>query len=173
MKAPSAPLSLRVRVPAWASGEGTLKLNGKPFSVEAKPGAYATLQRAWQKGDVIEMTIPTSVRTEPLHGSKDRFAFVYGPVVLAGDLGPAPEGPTVPYAKEQQANLKAESIEVPSLNGDPGQLAAGLRRVPGEALAFELTTSAPRKQVMLRPFHELDYQRYTVYWKTTLAPEVE
>lgn len=171
MKAPTAPLSLRVRVPAWASGNATLTLNGKAVAVDAKPGSYATVQREWKKGDVIEMTIPTSVRTEPLHGSSDQFAFVYGPVVLAGDLGPAPAGPTVPYAKEQQANLKAESVEVPTLTGDPQQLAASLRRVPGAALAFTLKTSAPSKEVTLRPFHELDYQRYTVYWKTTAAKQ--
>lgn len=172
-KAPTAPLSLRVRVPAWAAGNATVTLNGKPAGVEAKPGSYATLQRAWKKGDVLEMTIPTSVRIEPLHGSDDQFAFVYGPVVLGGDLGPAPTGPTVPYAKEQQANLKLESIEVPSLSGTPQQLAASLRRVPGDALAFKLTTSEPRKEVTLRPFHELDYQRYTVYWKTAPARQAE
>jgi uncharacterized protein len=166
-KAPNTLLSLRVRVPAWASGNATVTLNGKAVDVDAKPGSYATVQREWKQGDVVEMTIPTSVRTEPLHGSSDQFAFVYGPVVLAGDLGPAPAGPTVPYAKEQQANLKAESIDVPALAGDPQQLAASLRRVPGNLLTFKLTTAAPRKEVTLRPFHELDYQRYTVYWKTT------
>jgi DUF1680 family protein len=165
-KAPTAPLSLRVRVPAWAAGNATLTLNGKPAGVDAKPGSYATVQRAWKQGDVLEMTIPTSVRTEPLHGSSDQFAFVYGPVVLAGDLGPAPAGATVPYAKEQQANLKAESTEVPSLSGTPQQLVASLRRVSGDTLAFKLTTSEPRKEVTLRAFHELDYQRYAVYWKT-------
>ncbi|MFC4310856.1 beta-L-arabinofuranosidase domain-containing protein [Steroidobacter flavus] len=170
-QAPTAPLSLRVRVPAWASGNATLTLNGKAVAVEAKPGSYATVQREWKKGDVIEVAIPTSVRTEPLHGSNDRFAFVYGPVVLAGDLGPAPAGPTVPYAKEQQANLKAESIEVPALAGNPQQLAASLRRVAGDTLAFKLTTSQPRKEVTLRPFHEIDYDRYTVYWKTTPAKQ--
>jgi DUF1680 family protein len=171
-RAPSKLLSLRVRVPAWASGNATVTLNGKPVDVDAKPGSYATMQREWKKGDVVELTIPTSVRIEPLHGSSDQFAFVYGPVVLAGDLGPASAGPTVPYAKEQQANLKAESIAVPSLAGDPQQLAASLRRVPGDALAFKLTTAEPRKEVTLRPFHELDYQRYTVYWKTTPAKQV-
>jgi hypothetical protein len=77
----------------------------------------------------------------------------------------------VPYAKEQQANLKAEAIDVPSLSGTPEQLAASLRRAPGDALAFTLTTSEPREEVTLRPFHELDYQRYTVYWKTTPATQ--
>lgn len=172
-KAPATPLSLRVRVPAWASGNAALKLNGKPVAVDAKPGSYATLQREWKQGDVLEMTLPTSVRTEPLHGSDDQFAFVYGPVVLAGDLGPAPAGSTVPYAKEQQANLKAESVAVPVLTGDPQQLAAGLRRVPGTTLAFKLTTGTPRQELTLRPFHELDYQRYTVYWKTAPASAAE
>lgn len=165
IKAPTAPLSVRIRVPAWASGNATLTLNGKPAAVDAKPGSYATLQREWKQGDVIELTIPTSVRAEPLHGASDQFAFVYGPVVLAGDLGPAPAGPTLPYSKEQQANLKTESIEVPSLAGTPQRLVASLRRVPGDTLAFKLTTSEPRKEVTLRPFHELDYQRYTVYWQ--------
>jgi len=172
-KAPAAPLSLRVRVPAWASGNATLTLNGKPAAVDAKPGTYATLQRAWKKGDVLELTIPASVRTEPLRGSQDQFAFVYGPVVLGGDLGPAPAGPTMPYAKGQLANLKAEAIEPPSLSGTPQQLAASLRRAPGDALAFKLTTGEPRKEVTLRPFHELDYQRYTVYWKTAPPKKAE
>ncbi|MDY6944451.1 MAG: glycoside hydrolase family 127 protein [Pseudomonadota bacterium] len=168
-KAPRAPLSLRVRVPAWASGAATLSLNGKAVAVDARPGSYATVQRQWKQGDVLEVTIPMAVRTEPLHGATDQFAFIYGPVVLAGDLGPAPAGPTIPYSKEQGANLEAEPVAVATLAGDPQRLAAGLRRVPGDALAFKLTSSEPRQEITLRPFHELDYQRYTVYWKT--APD--
>lgn len=168
-KAPSAPLSLRVRVPAWASDDAKLTLNGKSIAADARPGTYVTVQRQWKNGDVLEVVIPTAVRTELLHGTTDQFAFVYGPVVLAGDLGPAPAGAAVPYAKEQAANLKAESVPVPTLAGEPQPLAAGLRRIPGAALAFKLTTSEPRQDITLRPFHELDYQRYTVYWKTVPA----
>lgn len=166
-KAPARPMSLRVRVPAWASGDATLILNGKALAVDAKPGTYATVHREWKQGDALSVTIPTSVRTEALHGATDQFAFLYGPVVLAGDLGPAPTGPTVPYAKEQGANLEVAPVDVPTLAGDPQQLAASLRRASGDALAFQLTTSSPRKEITLRPFHELDYQRYTVYWKVT------
>ncbi|MBL8266590.1 glycoside hydrolase family 127 protein [Steroidobacter sp.] len=169
-KAPAAALALRVRVPSWATGAATLALNGKKVAVEAKPGSYATVQRQWKQGDVLDVTIPMSVRTESLHGTTDQFAFVYGPVVLAGDLGPAPLSETVPYAKEQAANLKVEPVVVPMLAGDSQQLAAGLRRVPG-ALAFTLITDSPRQEITLRPFHELDYQRYTVYWKTTPAKQ--
>jgi DUF1680 family protein len=172
-KAPNSPLSLRVRVPAWASGDATLILNGKPVQANTRPGSYATVHRQWQSGDVLEVTIPMSVRTELLRGTTDQFAFVYGPVVLAGDLGPAPSGPTVPYTNEQTANLKADSVPVPTLARDPQQLAASLRRVPGGELAFKLTTHQPRKEITLRPFHELDYQRYTVYWTTVPTGQAE
>lgn len=168
-KAPATALALRVRVPSWASADAVLTLNGKQVAVDAKPGSYATVQRVWKKNDVLDVTIPMSVRTELLHGTTDQFAFVYGPVALAGDLGPAPSSATVPYAKEQTANLKVDPVTVPTLAGDPQRLAASLRRVPGAALAFTLTTDSPHQEVTLRPFHELDYQRYTVYWKTTPA----
>jgi uncharacterized protein len=170
-KAPATAVSLRVRVPAWASGPATFTLNGKAISVAAQPGSYATLERQWKKGDALAVTIPMSVRTEALQGAPDRVAFLYGPLVLAGDLGAAPSGPDIPYAKEQAANFKAEAIDVPTLTGDPQQLAAGLRRLPGEALAFELTSAAPRRQIILRPFHELHYQRYNVYWQTVLPKQ--
>lgn len=164
-KAPSTPVSLRVRVPAWAAGDATFALNGKAIAVKGQPGSYATISSAWKKGDALTMTIPTSVRTEALHGAADQFAFLYGPVVLAGDLGAAPSGPNIPYAKEQAANFKVESIEVPALAGDPQKLAASLRRLPGDALAFQLTSSTPRREITLRPFNELHYQRYNVYWR--------
>jgi DUF1680 family protein len=167
-KAASAPVSLRVRVPAWASAEAAFTLNGKPINIAGKPGSYATLKRAWKKGDALTMTIPTSVRSESLRGAPDQVAFLYGPLVLAGDLGTAPSGPDIPYATEQAANFKVESIDVPTLAGHPQQLAASLRRLPGEALAFQLTSSTPRREIILRPFHELHYQRYNVYWKTAL-----
>jgi DUF1680 family protein len=168
-KAPAAPTTVRVRVPAWASGDAIFTLNGKAIALAGKPGSYATLKREWKKGDALTVTIPTSVRTEALHGAPDQVAFLYGPVVLAGDLGPAPSGPDIPYAKEQAANFKVESIAVPALSGDPQTLAASLRRVPGDTLAFKLTSSEPRREITLRPFNELHYQRYNVYWKTAPA----
>jgi hypothetical protein len=108
-----------------------------------------------------------SVRTEAMRGAPDRVAFVYGPVVLAGDLGPVASGENIPYAKEQGANLKLEGVAVPELSGDPQSIAANLRRLPGNTVAFKLTTGTPKRDITLRPFHELDYERYTVYWKVT------
>lgn len=166
-KAPAAPIALHVRVPAWAAGKATIALNGKPLDVAAEPGSYAAIKREWKRGDALTVTIPMSVRTEVVHGAPDMVAFIYGPVVLAGDLGQVAANENIPYAKEQGVNLELDGVEVPALSGDAKSVAAGLRRLPGETVAFQLTSATPRRDITLRPFHELDYQRYTVYWKVT------
>jgi hypothetical protein len=102
-----------------------------------------------------------------MHGAPDMVAFIYGPVVLAGDLGTVTAGENIPYAKEQGANLKLEGVAVPTLSGDVQRIAGNLRRLPGNTVAFKMNTSTG--DVTLRPFHELDYERYTVYWKVTAA----
>lgn len=166
-KAPTAPVTLHVRVPAWSAGTASFALNGKALDVPAQPGSYAAIKREWKRGDALTVTIPMSVRTEAVRGSPDWVAFIYGPVVLAGDLGPVTPGPSIPYAREQGENLKLEGVAVPTLSGEPRSIAAKLQRVPGDAVAFKLTSTTPRRDITLRPFHELDYERYTVYWKVT------
>jgi uncharacterized protein len=96
---------------------------------------------------------------------------LYGPVVLAGDLGAVASGENIPYAKEQGANLKLEGVAVPALSGPPESVAASLKRLPGKTVAFKLTTTTPQRDITLRPFHELHYERYTVYWKVTPAKQ--
>jgi uncharacterized protein len=156
---PSAPVTLQVRAPAWGAGAVKVKINGKPFAVDGSPGRYLPIVHKWQQGDTVDVEIPMAVRTEVLRGTTDQVAFLYGPTVLAGDLGPAPRSETVPYAKDQSANLKAESVAVPALKGDPKSIASAVVREPGTELAF-------RAQGMtLRPFWELHYRRYNVYWQ--------
>lgn len=168
-QAPAGPVTVNVRVPAWAKDEATFTLNGKPLDVAAQPGTYATIKREWRRGDALTMTIPMSVRTEAVHGSPDLVAFIYGPVVLAGDLGAVSTADNIPYAKEQGANLKLDGVAVPALSGQPEAIAASLKRVPGKAVAFKLTSTTPQREITLRPFHELHYERYTIYWKVAPA----
>jgi len=164
-QAPTEAVSLHIRVPAWAENNANFILNGQPLKVAAQPGTYAEIKREWKRGDDLTVTIPMSVRTEAVHGAPDLIAFVYGPVVLAGDLGAVAAGENIPYAKEQGANLELEGVAVPTLTGDAKWVAANLRRLPGNTVAFKLNTTTG--DITLRPFHELDYERYTVYWKVT------
>ena len=78
--------ALKLRVPAWVSGEPTLAINGEQSTPRIEDG-YATIDREWNDGDKVEWTVPMAVRTEPLEGAADLVAFLYGPVTLAGQLG--------------------------------------------------------------------------------------
>lgn len=167
-EASDRPLTLRVRTPAWATGPLTIEINGKAFKNAASPGSYATIARTWKKGDRVAVTIPMAVRTEALQGAPDTVAFVYGPLVLAGDLGPAPRSETVPYAKDQIANLKAADFPVPTLAVTADKAIAAIRRLPGNPLAFRTQGIGRPSDVTLRPFPDLHYERYNVYW--TLQP---
>ena len=51
-------MTLRVRVPWWATRGGTVKLNGTPLPAFASPSSYLTLTRTWKTGDRVEVTMP-------------------------------------------------------------------------------------------------------------------
>ncbi|MBB6095428.1 hypothetical protein HNQ60_004318 [Povalibacter uvarum] len=163
-QASDRPMSLRVRTPAWATRPLTIEVNGRVIGNEAPPGSYATIIRTWKKGDRVSVTIPMAVRTEEVHGAPNTVAFLYGPLVLAGDLGPAPRSETVPYAKDQVVNLKAPDFPVPTLAATTEKALAAIRRLPGDQLAFKTQGIGQPSDVTLRPFPDLHYERYNVYW---------
>ncbi len=159
--APSAPLALNVRCPAWLAAPPTFTLNGEPLPVEAKPGSFATITRALKKGDVLRMTLPMGLRIETLEGKADKIAFLYGPIVLAGDLGAAPD----PYVANHITRLGDPSVSVPLLIRKGGaDLLASIEPVPGEPLTFRTKGLARPDDVTLRPFNSLYYNSYNVYW---------
>lgn len=167
VEAGGTPLTLRVRAPGWAAGKVEFHLNGAPLDVEGVPGHFAAIERSWEKGDRLVVTIPMAVRTEPLRGAPEKIAFLYGPVVLAGDLGPAPRSETAPYARDQAANLQAPSVDVPFLIGERETIAGTVERSSEDSLAFRaagILNGRPEK-ITLRPFADLHYRRYNVYWR--------
>jgi hypothetical protein len=172
---PDGRLALRVRAPEWAAAPVTFRLNGRRLPISGEPGTYATIERDWKRGDRLEATIPMAVRTEALRGAPDQVAFLYGPVVLAGDLGEVERTATFPYAPDQHDNFEEASVDVPALPGDAATIARSLRAVRGERLAFVTpafdakgaTENGEPQEVTLRPFAELYYRHYNVYWKVT------
>ncbi len=82
-----ARFALRVRHPAWAKDRLTVSVNGQAQPVDRRPGSYATVEREWRDGDVVEARAPMSLRFEATADDPVRGAFLYGPIVLAADLG--------------------------------------------------------------------------------------
>ncbi len=56
-----AQFPLLLRIPAWAEGAAA-EVGGD--RVAGEPGAYLRVERRWRDGDVVELTLPSRVRTE-------------------------------------------------------------------------------------------------------------
>jgi hypothetical protein len=84
--------------------------------------------------------------------------------VLAADLGPAPRGRTFPYAVEQWDNFHRPVADVPVLVTEPGTAEGAVRRIGGNDPVFRTAGTGRPRDVTLRPFNELFYDRYNVYW---------
>jgi len=90
--------TLNVRIPGWAmnkenpfnlyhsnvGGSVMLKVNGKAVALNQTKG-YATINRTWKKGDVVELSLPVQPRIVSVNDSvqtiKGKIAIAAGPVV--------------------------------------------------------------------------------------------
>ena len=82
----SASFDLRIRIPAWAqqvSGDtATIRVNGVSVPVRVNAG-FATIGRTWKDGDRVEISLPLTVRLQPIDSRRpERVAVVRGPLVL-------------------------------------------------------------------------------------------
>jgi uncharacterized protein len=78
----SGAMPLKVRVPAWVQPGWQLKVNNVVQSITATPGTYATLNRTWASGDVVDITMPMAIAFEPTPDNANIKAVKYGGVVL-------------------------------------------------------------------------------------------
>src|SRR6476659_8625855 len=84
--------TLALRRPSWAENGFEIRVNGEPFKDVSGPGTYVALKRRWKTGDVVTIALPKSLRVEGLADNPNRAALMWGPLVLAGDLGPERRG---------------------------------------------------------------------------------
>ena len=73
---------LELRVPGW-SEQTTLCINGAEEYLSA--GSYAVLERVWEPGTVLELSLDMQIRQVSVPGYPEYTAFCRGPLVLAQD----------------------------------------------------------------------------------------
>ena len=154
------PWTLRLRIPAWTTAESAVSINGRRLEASGTPGSYLTLRRTWKAGDRVELTMPMRVVAEPLEDDPSQQAFVYGPLVLAGQF---PKVGLAEYLEHNQGPEMAEAppVDVPALKANGATAADWIRPVPGEPLTFRTTGQA--QEVTLKPLNR-SWERFAVYW---------
>ncbi len=162
-------VTLNLRIPAWVARPATVRINGKPQRVDAKPSGYVALRRQWKAGDVIDLTLPAGLRLEHARDDASMVSLFHGPVLLAGELGrdnmPASD------VGNKDAFLKIPSAPVPDIASTSGNPADWLAPVPGDPSAFKFTGAGPANGIVVRPLFDLHHQRYSVYWRLNTASQ--
>jgi hypothetical protein len=159
-----ARFALRLRHPAWARDGLAVSVNGQAQRLDSRPGSYATIERSWRDGDVVEARLPMSLRFEATADDPGRGAFLFGPVVLAADLGaegldaPARYGPTAPEVRAE------DRPPLPTLVASSPAEALARLKPAGSALAFRTDSLGRPRDLELRPFFLLADRRYSVYF---------
>ncbi len=168
-------LALKVRRPSWVSSAMTVAINGRPEPVTAGPGSYATFDREWKDGDTVEVRWPMSLRLEAMPDDPNIVALLYGPIVLAGDLGREGLTEALRYGPNAPPINRLPAVPVPVFIGEVNDVLGRVKPAPADEgpLRFQTTGLARPHDVRLLPLYKASDQRYSVYWKVLVPAEWE
>jgi DUF1680 family protein len=145
--------TLQIRYPYWAEKGIEILINGKKKKINQKPGSFIALKRVWVSGDKVEVSIPFTLRLESMPDDKNRVAVLYGPLVMAGDLGPEDD----PAANNPDY--------VPVLLTEDRNPNHWLSPVENAVNTFKVAEKvAHPRSFTLIPFYTIHDRRYSVYW---------
>jgi len=158
-------LAIKVRYPSWASSGITVLVNGQRQAIAGKPGSYVSIDRQWRSGDTVQVQLPMSLHMEALPDDPHIQALMYGPIVLAGDLGTEGLSGLKRYGPSAPPLGRVSSIEVPTFVADSAaDVLARVKPVTGKPLTFQTTGLGKPNDVTLIPLYQTFEPRYTVYW---------
>jgi DUF1680 family protein len=188
----SKMLTIAVRRPAWAGDGFKIAVNGQGIdqpamatlrqggaggrsgaagneSAVVQPSGFVEIRRTWKTGDTIDIALPKTVRVEPTPDNHTVAALMWGPLVLAGDMGPRREGRGAPPSMATPALVGASQpvADWVVAGAKPGDFVAkGVSRVPGQ-------TPPAAADVNLVPFYRADARTYTIYFDVLTPMEFD
>jgi hypothetical protein len=153
VEAGTGSMTLRVRVPAWATSAAAT-LNGRSHSLpfktsRADPSAQAArtaaieVTRVWRPGDELLVSFGMGLAVWPTPDNPRVAALAYGPAVLAALTGDAVRMPALDVSSIRQVSASPLAFE-----------ALGSLRPPGDG-----------RLISLSPVCDVAHQRYTTYWQ--------
>lgn len=141
---------------ANGGGGGLGRRGAEAGAGAASVSRYVPVRRLWKTGDKIALKLPKSLRVEPLADNPGRVALLWGPLVLAGDLG----------AEEEHAAGRAggQHASVPVFVGAERPVAEWLKPVAASPGLFRTDGVGKDREVEFRPFYRLHRRTYAIYW---------
>jgi DUF1680 family protein len=160
--------TIHVRIPGWTTKDAEIKINGRSLEAIADPGSYLAIRRAWKDGDTVSVSLPMTLRQEPLLGDESVTAELYGPLVLDADLGAGQaDGPM----KIIHGRPTTPGKELPAPDPLP-KIAAGadvkteqwVQTDSKSEMRFSVAGEGKKYDVI--PMYRIRDQKYSIYWQT-------
>lgn len=145
-------LTMMIRFPRWAENGMMIRVNGMVHHHRGKPGSFVPVMRNWKNGDVLTVEFPFSLRLESMPDDTNRVAVMYGPLVLAGELG------TI----DDTAAVHPEYV--PVLMTNDRNPATWTVAAEGMANSFRTVNTGRPRELLLKPFYKVYDHRYSVYF---------
>ncbi len=145
-------LTLQVRYPYWAKKGMTVFVNGREKKIKKKPGSFIALTRTWKTGDEVKVSMPFSLRCETMPDDLNRIAVMYGPLVLAGDLG------------TEDNSAAHDPSYVPVLITAEHDPSRWMNQIEGEINTFVTKDVGRPRDIRMKPFYATHERRYSIYW---------
>lgn len=155
--------TIALRRPSWAGDGFKVTVDGKPVKDPGPAGSYVRITRKWRTGDKVALVLPKTLRLEPLPDNPDRAAILWGPLVLAGDLGPIPARQPRDESVATAATAAAWPT-TPVLVTAETSLDGWIKPAAGRPGVFRTVGAGRDRDVDLVPFYRLHRRVYAAYW---------
>lgn len=154
-------LMLNIRYPYWAKNGMEVRVNGKPVRIKKQPESFIGITRIWKSGDKVEVKFPFTLRLESMPDDSLRVAVMYGPLVLAGDLGPEDDPD------------KPDQLYVPVIMTSGRNSRNWMDPVKGALNTFKTNQVGRPRDIIFKPFYEIYGRNYSVYFDLFDEPRWE
>jgi DUF1680 family protein len=156
---------LMIRKPSWINGDISISMHAEHHYPSTEPGSkygmeplpktspenvdgYVGIKVTMDKFRRIDIMLPMNLYTESMPDNKNRIAFKYGPIVLAGQLGKQMPDPVYGTPVLLTDNRNINDWIKPASN----------------QLEFQIKGVGKPFDVTLAPFYKTYDQYYSVYW---------
>jgi DUF1680 family protein len=155
--------TMHIRIPSWTTTLNSVSINGSASGISGTPGSYLTIRRIWKSGDRVTLDMPMRLTSEPLRDDPTQQAFLFGPLVLAGQL---PRG-QIDFDLEHNQGPELRElgpVAIPTVHSKNAEPLTLIKPVADEPLTFEMTEQ-PQK-IILKPINQ-SWERFVVYFTVT------
>jgi uncharacterized protein len=144
-------LSFLIRRPDWSGESFNVSVNSKKLNPLRVDNGYVMINRTWSNKDVVEVDLSMSLHLARMTDDSSKAAIMFGPLVLAGELGPLNDPST--------ENIDYVPVFVPGNK----KLNEWIKPLKGAVNTFQTNAGHPRN-VTLVPYYKVYDKRYSVYW---------